>query len=134
MGADATPKAEVRLDKWLWAARFFKTRAMAQSAVRGGHVQVEGERAKPARGVKIGQRVNVVKGELVFDVEVTGLADRRGSATEAQALYSETDESVAARDAAQAARRLRRLRGLEPATGARPDRRDRRARQQLRDR
>ncbi|MEM6988074.1 MAG: RNA-binding S4 domain-containing protein, partial [Pseudomonadota bacterium] len=126
-------KDDVRLDRWLWAARFFKTRGLAQAAVRGGHVQVEGERAKPARAVRIGQRVSIQKGEEVFHVDVTGLADRRASAAIAQTLYDETEASLAAREQAREARRLRRLRGLEPAEGSRPDRRDRRARQQLRD-
>ena len=134
MGADATRKDDVRLDRWLWAARFFKTRGLAQAAVRGGHVHVEGERAKPARALRIGQRVSIQKGEEVFHVYVTGLAERRASAAIAQTLYDETEASLAAREQAREARRLRRLRGLEPAEGSRPDRRDRRARQQLRDR
>ncbi len=134
MSVDATPKAGVRVDKWLWAARFFKTRVLATAAVRGGHVQVDGERAKPARSLKVGQIVVIAKGELRFEVEVLGLAERRGSAPLAQTLYQETEASLAARAEAEEARRERRLRGLEPATGARPDRRDRKARQQLRDR
>ncbi|MEM9604372.1 MAG: RNA-binding S4 domain-containing protein [Pseudomonadota bacterium] len=134
LGADATPKAEVRLDRWLWAARLFKTRGLAQAAVRGGHVHVDGERAKPARAVRVGQRISVQKGEEHIELDVRDLADRRGSATAAATLYLETEASLAAREAAREARRLRRLRGLEPAEGGRPDRRERRARQQLRDR
>lgn len=134
MGGDATPKSEARLDRWLWAARFFKTRGLAQAAVRGGHVEVNGERAKPARMVRVGQRVSIVKGEETWHVDITGIAERRGSTAVARTLYRETDESVEARARMAQARRLRSLQGFEPAEGARPDRRDRRARQELRDR
>ncbi|MDT8409569.1 MAG: RNA-binding S4 domain-containing protein [Wenzhouxiangellaceae bacterium] len=113
---------EVRIDKWLWAARFFKTRSMAQKAVRGGHVQINGNACKPARSVKAGDRLRIVRGELEFDVEVLGLAECRGSAERARTLYEESPESVEKR--AQWTEQKR----LSPQSGARhrPDKRERR--------
>lgn len=95
--APAAPATRVRIDKWLWAARFYKTRTLASTAVEAGQVRIDGERVKPAHGVTPGNRVEVRKAGYVFVVEVTGLADRRGSATEAALLYRETPESVARR-------------------------------------
>lgn len=114
----------VRIDKWLWAARFFKTRSLATDAVAGGRVHVEGQRVKPARDVRIGERVEVSVGESTITVVVTGLADRRGSAAQAALLYDETAESRERRA------RERELRRLAPPPGAdlrgRPSKRDRR--------
>src|SRR5918912_37935 len=83
----------VRLDKWLWAARFFKTRSLAAEAIAGGKVQVNGERAKPARELKPGDTVRVRQGELEKEVLVRELSARRGPAAAAAALYDETEES-----------------------------------------
>jgi ribosome-associated heat shock protein Hsp15 len=88
----------VRLDKWLWAARFFKTRSLATEAVTGGKVEVNRERAKPAKAIKPGDEVRVRLGPYEHILIVRALADRRGSATVAQALYEESDESRQARD------------------------------------
>lgn len=88
----------IRLDKWLWAARFYKTRQLAAEAVKGGHVEVNGARAKPARGVRIGDRLHVRKAPFDFHVEVLDLRERRVSATEAQGLYEESSESIARRE------------------------------------
>src|SRR5512135_1136 len=88
----------VRVDKWLWAARFFKTRSLATEAVLGGHVHVGGERVKPAKEVRVGDRLEIRRGEERVAVVVTGVADRRGSASVAATLYEETAESVAARE------------------------------------
>lgn len=85
---------KVRIDKWLWAARFFKTRSLACTAVEAGHVQINGERIKPARHVRVGDRVRVLNQTGEFEIEVLGLAELRGSATVAATLYHETEESV----------------------------------------
>jgi ribosome-associated heat shock protein Hsp15 len=93
----------VRVDKWLWAARFFKTRALATEAVLGGHVQVNGVRVKPSKDVRIGDALQVRIGTLEWIVDVRALADRRGSATVARSLY-ESDPTREARAAGLAAR------------------------------
>lgn len=114
---------KIRIDKWLWAARFFKTRSLASQAVSGGHVQVGGSRVKPSRLVQTGDTLQIRRGEEAFSVVVQGLSGRRGPASLAQALYQETDESRQDREAA----RKERLEGgaaLPPAR--RPDKRDRR--------
>ncbi|TJZ69043.1 RNA-binding S4 domain-containing protein [Chitiniphilus eburneus] len=101
-----TDDVKVRLDKWLWAARFFKTRSLATDAIDGGHVHLNGERAKPARSVRIGDmlRIRVAHGE--FEVAVVALSDHRGPAETARALYRETEESAARREAAALDREL----------------------------
>jgi ribosome-associated heat shock protein Hsp15 len=115
----------VRIDRWLWAARLVKTRALAVDAVKGGHVEVNGQRVKPSRDVRPGDRLELTlaKRHLVVDVRATAL--RRGPASEAALLYEETAESRAAREQAAAEARLegerRAARG-----GARPTKRDRR--------
>ena len=113
----------VRIDKWLWAARFFKTRSLATDAVDGGRIRLNGERPKPAKEVKIGDRIDIRIGQFHHDIAVTGLADRRGSATVAAALYSESEESRAAR--AEVAARLRAMAQINPFKG-RPTKRTRR--------
>jgi ribosome-associated heat shock protein Hsp15 len=89
---------EVRIDKWLWAARFFKTRGLAAKAVLGGRVQVNGERIKPSRLVRVGEIVTVTKATEQWTVAVTGISDRRGPAAVAQTLYRETADSRARRE------------------------------------
>lgn len=118
------PLDVVRIDKWLWAARFFKTRALAAEAVSGGHVHVNGQRVKPARAVKVGDRLRITRNAEAWEVEVVGLNDRRRPAVEAQALYRESEQSRARRAEEADARRLARL--AVPHTEHRPDRRDRR--------
>lgn len=120
----------VRIDKWLWAARFSKTRGAATKAVLGGRVQVNGERVKPAKEIAAGDTVEVRVREARFTVVVTGLADKRGSATVAAGLYDETPESHAAREQQRLAHRLSRPLGAD--LGARPTKRDRRRIQALR--
>ena len=98
----------MRIDKWLWAARFFKTRSKAKTAVLGGKVHVNGERTKAARDVKIGDTLEISRG---FDKEViliTGLSNQRGNGEAAQKLYQETDESLDRRLAASANRKMAR--------------------------
>src|SRR3954464_16104648 len=87
----------MRLDKWLWAARFFKTRSLAQQALAAGRVQLNGERTKPAHEVKTGDRVVVRVNEWRWEVTVRALSERRGPAAEARKLYDETEASRAAR-------------------------------------
>ncbi len=118
---------KVRVDKWLWAARFFKTRSLASRAVTGGHVHVNGARVKAARPVQPGDRLLIRRGEMEFTVIVQGLSEKRGPAPVARKLYAETAESIAAREAARDERRLIR------AAAARPDRRpDKRQRRKIR--
>lgn len=131
MGAEAADR--VRIDKWLWAARFFKTRSLATDAVDGGKVAVNGDGAKPAKLVKIGDEVRVRVGPYEHVLVVRGLAERRGSTEAAQALYEERAESVAARE------RLREQLRLAPAAftyeeKGRPTKKDRRELQRFIDR
>lgn len=88
----------VRLDKWLWAARFYKTRSAATAAVAGGKIEINGGPAKPARLVAIGDTIQIRIAPYQWVVEVTGIGERRGSATAAAALYRETPTSLAARE------------------------------------
>jgi ribosome-associated heat shock protein Hsp15 len=113
--------ASLRVDKWLWCTRFYKTRSIAQDAVEGGHVQVNGERVKAARPIKVGDRLRITRERERFEVDVTGIPARRGPATEARQHYLETPESEAAR---AAAREFSRLAG--PVDSGRPDKRERR--------
>jgi ribosome-associated heat shock protein Hsp15 len=114
----------MRIDKWLWAARFYKTRSTASAAVDGGHVEVNGERAKPARHIKAGDELRIRVSQNTFVVHVRGLADRRGPASEAQLLYEETTESRAERERLAEQRRLAPSPAYEG--GGRPTKRDRR--------
>ena len=119
----------VRLDKWLWAARFFKTRSQAKSAIDGGHVRLNGKRAKAAKEVNFGDTLNIRRGWEDFTVEVEGVSDRRGGAAEAAVLYRETDASVEKRERE---RELRRAAGMQSSYG-RPSKRDRRRMERLRE-
>lgn len=121
---------EVRIDKWLWAARFFKTRSLATEAVTGGKVHVNDARVKPARELHVGDRVDITIGGLRRTVVVRGLAEKRGPATAAQALYEETPESIERRDRHVAERKLARPLGAD--LGARPTKLDRRRLEALR--
>lgn len=115
---------QIRLDKWLWAARFFKTRSLAQAAVEGGRVQVSGQRVKPACRVRVGDHLFLQMGEVPWEVVVLDLSARRGPAIEARRLYQETEGSQQRREALSMARRL----AFEPAKDrhGRPTKRDRR--------
>jgi ribosome-associated heat shock protein Hsp15 len=128
--SDAAPR--VRLDKWLWAARFFRTRSRAREAIDGGHVQCNGQRAKPAREVGIGDELRIRQGHDERTVLVRALSDVRGGAPQARTLYAETEESVAHRDAEAARRRARREAVRLPEH--RPDRRDRRTLERIKKR
>ena len=113
-----------RIDKWLWCARFFKTRSMAAQAVTGGKVHVNGERVKPARDVRVGDRISLSMQGVVAEFDVLGLPERRGSAPEAQKQYAETPESVTRRAHVREQHRLADL--SRPRSEGRPDKRDRR--------
>jgi ribosome-associated heat shock protein Hsp15 len=121
----AEPLLRLRLDKWLWAARFYKTRALATEEIDKGRVRVNEQGVKPARELKLGDRVELRQGVVLRTVWVRGLSAVRGPAPVAQALYEETPESIAAREAAAERRRL----APEPASAieqGRPTKRDRR--------
>lgn len=120
---------EVRLDKWLWAARFFKTRALARAAVEAGHVQMNGARARPGKAVRSGQALHIRRGEEVFEVTVLAVSDKRGPAPRARLLYEEHPDSVARREEYARQRRLR-AQG-EPQLPRRPDKKQRRLLRQL---
>ena len=95
------PIPSVRLDLWLWAARFYKTRSLAKQAIESGKVEVGGQGAKPSRGLRAGERLQIRRGDELFDIEVLALSSKRGSASVAQTLYVESAESIAARQAAR---------------------------------
>jgi ribosome-associated heat shock protein Hsp15 len=115
---------QVRIDKWLWAARFYKTRSLATDAVLGGHVQLNGARVKPSKDVRAGDSVELRIGTVQWSLVVAGLSDRRGPASAARLLYEETPDSIAAREEQARARRLARPLGAD--LGARPTKQDRR--------
>jgi ribosome-associated heat shock protein Hsp15 len=119
----------VRLDKWLWAARFYKTRALASEEIGRGRVSVNGQPAKASRELKVGDRIVLRQGPQERTADVLGLSSMRGPAAVAQALYAETPESVAARLKAAEARRL----GTEPAEAIEQGRPTKRNRRQLAD-
>ena len=116
--------AGIRLDVWLWAARFFKTRSLAKQAVETGKVDVAGQRAKASRLLRVGDALQVSRGEETFQISVLGLSDTRGPAPVAQTLYAESEASRAAREAARA-QRLAMRDGFRPPEH-RPDKRARR--------
>ena len=114
--------AAVRVDKWLWAARFFKTRALASEAVKGGHVEVNGIRCKASKMLQLGDQLNVLRGVEHYHVTVVALGEKRGSATLAQSLYEESQESIQAREKMQQQRKDMAPLGPEK----RPDKKSRR--------
>ena len=127
MSAESSGSAgrTLRIDKWLWCARFYKTRSLAGRAVSGGHVRINGSRVKPARDVVIGDRLTILRGTERLECTVLALPERRGPATEAQACYRETDESVAARESRTLERRAMSAAFRQPTAG-RPDKKTRR--------
>lgn len=118
------PAPSQRLDKWLWAARFFKTRNLAIAAINGGKVHVDGQRVKPARAVRRGAEIRIHKGSLEITVMVQGLSTQRRPAPEAALLYEETEESRTRRETAAEQRRAA-MAYREHGAG-RPTKRDRR--------
>lgn len=119
----AQAPVKVRLDRWLWAVRFFRTRELACAAIEAGQVRVAGERVKPARALRAGERVSIRRAGLLWEVEVLATIDRRVGAPEAAKAYREDDGVRTAREAEIALRRA----ALPPAFPGRPTKRDRRA-------
>ncbi|MGH8178382.1 MAG: RNA-binding S4 domain-containing protein [Steroidobacter sp.] len=124
---NAVGGAGLRIDKWLWCARFFKSRSQATDAVAGGHVHVNGERVKPSRVVQVNDRLQITRDELRFEVIVQGIPMRRGPAPEARTHYVETPESITARE-----QRREHSRHAPPAPDGRPDKHARRMLRDLR--
>lgn len=114
----------LRIDRWLYFCRLFKTRSRATAAVAGGHVKINGERASPGQRVKVGDRIDVVRDRLPFSLEVIGIPARRGPAPEARACYAEDEETVREREERASAIRQDRL--MMPRTDGRPDKHTRR--------
>ena len=122
--ASDTALLSVRIDKWLWAARFFKTRALAGEAVNGGKVQLGGQRIKASRSVKLDDCYQIRRGSELIEIIVTGLSQRRGSASVAADLYRETENSVALREREKEQRKLAAMQRPRPST--KPDKKQRR--------
>jgi len=120
----ADPLTALRLDKWLWAARFFKTRQLAVEAINGGKVHLNGQRGKPGKEVQVGTRLRIHKGSLEWDIEVVGINKQRRPAAEARLLYREDEASKARREQLIEEQRL--LKANEPQPARRPSKRDRR--------
>jgi ribosome-associated heat shock protein Hsp15 len=123
------PSETLRIDRWLFFCRFFKTRSKATAAVTGGHVKLNGERASPGQRVEVGDRIDLVRERLAYSLEVARIPTRRGPAKEAQACYVEDEETVRRRETQVAG--LKQDRMLMPKTDGRPDKHTRR---KLRDR
>ena len=122
--------SSVRIDRWLWAARFFKTRSLAKSAVEGGKVHLDSKRVKPSKDMRLGQTLEIRRGDMVQTVIVKALSEQRGPTTQAQTLFEETAESIELRETRKSLLRMERA-GLAVPSG-RPDKKDRRALAQLR--
>lgn len=121
---------KVRIDKWLWAARFFKTRSLAKTAIEGGKVHCRGERCKPARDVRVGDELQIRCGYDLRTVVIAALSDQRRGAPEAQLLYRETEDSLSKREEAA---ELRKAGALGIQTDGRPDKKQRRQLEQWRE-
>lgn len=125
--ADKPVLAKMRLDKWLWAARFFKTRSLAKQAIEKGQIKIAGVRPKPSREVHVGEELVIEQGFDEKTVTVEGLSEQRGPAAVAQLLYSESAESIAARTAKAEQRKLQAL--AQPHADHRPNKQERRQRE-----
>lgn len=122
---------KLRVDKWLWAARFFKTRSLAKAAIEGGKVQIDGQRIKVSREISVGEQLRIRQGWDERDVEVLVLSDQRRGAPDAQLLYRESAESIERREQTAQARKL--AGGMTERTARRPDKRARRQIHRFRD-
>ena len=118
------PLTTQRVDKWLWVARFFKTRSLAAQAVSGGKVQLDGNRVKPAKQVGPGARLRIRRGSIEWDIVIQALREQRAGAPQAQLLYEETPQSVLRRQEESARRREQRI--AHPSDMNRPDKKGRR--------
>ena len=121
---ETSNEKRMRLDKWLWAARFFKTRVLATEAINGGKIHLGGQRAKAGKEIAVGAQLEISKDQYTWDITVTVLNAQRRPAAEAALLYEETPESRAKRQAEVERRRLDRESGVQP--DQRPDKKDRR--------
>ena len=128
---DVVAEVPVRIDLWLWAARFYKTRSLAKQAIESSRVDIEGESVKPSRIVKAGDALHVRRGDELFEIEVLALSTKRGSAPVAQALYRESEQSIARRAAEREKKRME-ANGYRAPVG-KPDKRARRLIQALGD-
>ncbi len=124
-------ETKVRLDKWLWAARFFKTRTLARQAIEGGKVRYEGQRTKPGKFVSTGARIEIRKGPLDFEIHIEQLSEKRRSASEAEMLYSETEASIRKRE--ENAWRRRTMQAAHNPPPHRPTKKQRRDLQRIKD-
>ena len=124
MSAKITEEPEIRLDKWLWAARFYKTRAIAREMVDGGKVHYNGQRTKPSKLVEVGAEIRLRQGNDEKTVRIAALSIQRRGANEAQQLYTETAESITKRESVSQARKLNAL--TMPHPERRPDKKGRR--------
>lgn len=131
LAKNASETPQVRLDKWLWAARFFKTRALAKQAIEGGKVHYNGGRGKCSRNVEIGAMLTIRQGFDEKEVEIIALSDQRRGASEAQLLYQETEASLRRRELSAEQRKA--LRGGGVISDGRPNKRDRRRIQEFKD-
>lgn len=125
--------SEVRLDKWLWAARFYKTRSLATEAIKGGRVHVNGARVKPGKAAVAGQRITINKAPQRFEVEILAVSDKRGNFTLAQTLYRETADSIAQREHEAQLRKLANQTVVSNSFKGRPTKRNRRQMQRFTD-
>lgn len=119
-----TSNKGVRVDRWLWAARFFKTRSLAKTAIEGGKVHADGQRIKPAKDIRIGQTLEIRRGDVQFEIEIVLLSEKRGPAAVAQKLYRETEVSIERRESEVSRRRMERAGLRVPDT--RPSKKQRR--------
>lgn len=122
-------EARIRLDKWLWAARFYKTRTLAKEAIEGGKVHYNGQRTKPGKVVELGARIRLKQGWAEKEVVIQGLSDRRGGAPQARELYQETDDSQQRREDEHWQRKMMQAAQMPPAR--RPNKKQRRELQRL---
>ncbi|MDF1779693.1 MAG: ribosome-associated heat shock protein Hsp15 [Alcanivoracaceae bacterium] len=122
---------DVRIDKWLWAARFYKTRSLAREMVDGGKVHIDGQRVKPSKAVRIGQMLQVRQGHDLRDIQVLALSEKRGNAEQAALLYTETEQSIARRETLSAERRAAAI--TDPSPDHRPNKKERRDMRRFRD-
>lgn len=131
MTTDSDTIDSVRIDKWLWAARFFKTRGLAKQAIEAGHIRINDQRCKPAREAVSGDRIHIVREHEEYDIVVLAVSSIRGPAPQARLLYAETEASISQRAAENAKRAANRFMELQP--GPRPTKRDRRDLQRWRE-
>jgi len=115
---------ELRIDKWLWAARFYKTRGLASEAIKGGKIDINGSHAKPSKTVQINDQIKIKKSPFIYEITVKELSKHRGPAIEATKLYEESEQSIIIRE--RLSEQLKAESAVRPTTSGRPSKRDRR--------